>query len=271
VLEQEVALEHKGVGAAPGMDQEGFDADEIFSMVQQQSFAPDGWLTDALLAPLRVLSFWTMKDRARQVGETAGFTLLQQLQQVGNATGPTHIHLMGHSFGCIVASAALGGPANGELLARPVASMMLVQGALSLWSYSKEIPPAPGQTGYFHPLIEQKKIAGPILTTQSTFDTAVGVFYPLGACALQQVSFAPGDLPKYGRIGTFGIQGSQLPIVELTLLPLNGSYSFEPGKIYNLESSHYIAQGNGLAGAHNDIAHPEVAHAYWQAARGNCL
>jgi hypothetical protein len=46
VLEQEVALEHKGVGGAPGMDQEGFDADEIFTTVQQQSFAPDGWLTD---------------------------------------------------------------------------------------------------------------------------------------------------------------------------------------------------------------------------------
>ena len=42
-------------------------------------------------------------------------------------------------------------------------------------------------------------------------------------------------------------------------------YGFEPGHIYNLEASHVIKNGGGFSGAHSDIAHPEVAHAMWQA------
>jgi hypothetical protein len=265
VLEQESRLEYNGVGAAPGADQDSFDPEWIFSVALQQSFGPGMWVTDALLAPLRTLSFWKMKERARRIGETAGFSLLQALQQAPTKGDSVRIHLMGHSFGCIVVSAALSGPSGRGALVRPVDAVMLVQGALSLWSYSAEIAPSPGQAGYFHSLMAQKKIAGPIITTQSTYDKAVGFFYPLGAGIMQQVSFAPGDFPTYGGIGSFGIQGPQLDIVDVPLLPLTGSYAFEPGKIYNLESSHVICQGDGPAGAHSDIAHPEVAHAFWQA------
>ena len=41
---------------------------------------------------------------------------------------------------------------------------------------------------------------------------------------------------------------------------------FEPGKIYNLDSSTFIAKGDGVSGAHSDIDGPQVAHAMWQAA-----
>ena len=43
-------------------------------------------------------------------------------------------------------------------------------------------------------------------------------------------------------------------------------YRFEAGKIYNLESSQFIAKGAGASGAHSDIDGPQVAHALWQAA-----
>ncbi len=266
-LDRETGLGYAGVGAAPGTDREGFDPEGIVQAALEQSFAPGGFSTDALLAPLRVLSFWKMKDRARHFGETGGFTLLRELQRVRKAGDPVRFHLMGHSFGCIVVSAALGGPGGHGMLERPVDSVALVQGALSLWSYSSDIPPSPGQAGYFNALMTQKKIAGPIITTQSAFDTAVGRFYPLGAGVMQQVSFAPGEFPTYGGVGAFGIQGPKLDIVNLQMLPLDGSYSFEPGKIYNLESSQFIREGSGPSGAHSDIAHPEVAHAFWQAVR----
>ena len=43
-------------------------------------------------------------------------------------------------------------------------------------------------------------------------------------------------------------------------------YEFEPGKVYNLDGSPYIAEMQSLgSGAHNDIAQPEVAHAMWSA------
>ena len=43
-------------------------------------------------------------------------------------------------------------------------------------------------------------------------------------------------------------------------------YEFERGRVYNLDGSRYIAEMQSLgSGAHNDIAHPEVAHAMWSA------
>jgi hypothetical protein len=42
-------------------------------------------------------------------------------------------------------------------------------------------------------------------------------------------------------------------------------YQFAAGQVYNLEASAFIRNGDGPAGAHNDIAGPEVAHAIWQA------
>jgi hypothetical protein len=55
------------------------------------------------------------------------------------------------------------------------------------------------------------------------------------------------------------------------MLPHDASYSFEAGRIYNLESSDYIRKipaDAGLGGAHSAIDEPEVAHAVWEAALG---
>jgi hypothetical protein len=179
-----------------------------------------------------------------------------------------HFHLMGHSFGCIVVSATLAGPAGQGEIVRPVDSVMLIQGALSLWSYCSDIPHAPGQSGYFHSLISGRRVRGPIITTQSVFDTAVGRFYPLGAGVARQVAFAPNEYPKYGGVGSFGVRGPGLEVGDLAMLPVGETYKFEPGKVYNLESSHFICEGSGASGAHSDIAKPEVAHAFWAAAGG---
>ena len=72
-------------------------------------------------------------------------------------------------------------------------------------------------------------------------------------------------LPKYGGIGSFGIQGTTVA-VDRDMLDKEGDYGFASGKVYNLESSKYIAKKEGASGAHSDIAVPQVAHAIWQAA-----
>jgi pimeloyl-ACP methyl ester carboxylesterase len=175
-------------------------------------------------------------------------------------------HLMGHSFGCIAASALVAGPKGCGQLVRPVESLTLVQGAMSLWSYCTDIPATPGQKGYFRSVVADRKVRGPILTTRTPFDTAVGRFYPLGAGVRQQVSFAPGELPTYGAVGAFGLRGSGLTADDKAMLPTNQTYGFQPGHVYNLECSEYIRQGSGADGAHGDFLHPEVAHAVWEAA-----
>src|SRR5262249_53359187 len=65
---------------------------------------------------------------------------------------------------------------------------------------------------------------------------------------------------------TFGLQGPGLEVVDRDMLPADGDYGFEAGKVYNLAGGRYSREGGGFSGAHSDIARPEVAHAVWQAA-----
>ena len=265
-LNQEAGLGSGGVAADPGADREAFDPDMIFRISKQEPVSFSGFDWGSVLNPLRTLSFWKMKDRARQIGEKAGFKLLTDLQRA--SSDQVRFHLMGHSFGCIVVSATLAGPGRSGVLPQPVNSVALVQGALSLWSYCSSIDVDKDQPGYFRGVIADRKVSGPIITTQSELDTAVKNMYPLGAGVAKQIDYAPGELPKYGGLGTFGIRGSGLEIEDLKMRSVNESYEFKPSKVYNLESTQYICDtsGGGLGGAHSDIAKPEVAHAVWQAA-----
>jgi hypothetical protein len=255
----------------PGADQDGFDAGAIIAEAKAASEeGPSGTpgllgigdkLREALIMPLRQLSFWKMKDRARKFGETGGHALLTSLQKAAPKAG---FHLMGHSFGCIVVSATVAGPPNGKPLPRPVDSLFLVQGALSLWSYANDIPYAPGTAGYFHRIMKNRLVRGPIVTTRSTRDTAVGRLYPLGAKLKKQLVLADPKYPQYGGIGSFGIQGIGAG-EDMQMQSATHAYNFREGRVYNLEASKVIRNGGGASGAHSDIAHPEVAHAFWAA------
>jgi hypothetical protein len=254
-----------GVAASPEAEHEPFNPEESFQLAQNESDAGFGGFDwGGVLSPLRQLSFWTMKKRARAVGESGMHEFVAAVQR---ALPEVRVHLMGHSFGCIVVSAILRG--KGGQLPRPVESAVLVQGALSLWSYCKDIPKAKGKPGFFHPIISGQAVRGPIVTTRSKFDTAVGKFYPIAAGIAGQVDFDASedkDLPKYGGIGAFGIRGLDAGVVSDTLRDAAHEYGFKAGTIYNLESSEFIKNGDGASGAHSDIDGPEVAHAIWQAA-----
>lgn len=217
----------------------------------------DGNLADALLSPLRQLSFWRMKDRARDVGERGVSGLLRKLQDA--APAGTRFHVMGHSFGCIVVSSAIAGE-RGAAPPRPVHSALLVQGALSLWSYCPDID---GEPGYFHRIVDKKLVRGPIVTTRSKHDRAVGRYYPMGAGIAGQRTLA--DLPKYGGAGSFGLQGLGDLARDAAIGSDTTDYGLVAGKVHNIEASPVIRQGGGASGAHSDIAHPEVAHLAWQA------
>jgi hypothetical protein len=250
-----------GPDGPPDADGVAFDARAAFDAGNEAGDAFGGISLGGLLGPLRQLSFWKMKNRARTVGEGGMHTFLAQMQQ---ALPTARFHLMGHSFGCIVVSSILGGPGGTTPLPRPVDSVALVQGALSLWAYADRIPDG-NSPGYFNAMIKRGAVRGPIVTTQSKFDTAVGTYYPMAAGLAGQVAFGP-DLPKFGAVGSFGVQGlGELHPVEI--LPETGTYQFAPGKIYNLEGSRFIKKMEGASGAHSDIDGPQVAHMIWQAAR----
>ena len=277
-LVTEAGLEPRGAGAAPGLDQEAFDpAGTIDEWRGESADAPGqpgllggngrAAVRDLLLAPVRQLSFWSMKRRACHVGETEVHRLLAALQQ--GARSP-RLHLMGHSFGCIVVTAAAAGPIRDETivdpLPHPVSSMILVQGAMSLWSFASAIPYPPSAPGYFRPaLAAPAAVDGPIVVTRSQYDRAVGTFYPLGSRISGERLLGDDDFPEFGGIGTFGVRGAA-PSEEQELLADDASYRLDPGCVYNVDASAVIREGGGPSGAHNDIAHPRVAHLFWEAA-----
>ena len=265
-LDREAHLGAQGAAGAPGADREPFDAEAAFQNAKGEagSFGIGSSILSGLLSPLVQLSFWKMKARACSIGEGGGFQFVSRMQQQTQASG-VRFHLMGHSFGCIVMSAAATGPV-GARLPRPIDSLLLVQGALSLWSYCQSIPSKPDQSGYFYRMVKEGRVAGPIVTTISEHDTAVGRLYPLAAGVAGQVAMAPGDLPKYGAVGACGLRGAGFEAIDLDLPAADQALALVPRKIYNLECSHVIRNGGGMAGAHNDIAHPELAHAFWTAA-----
>jgi hypothetical protein len=267
VLDREAGLGAGGPAGGPGGDREPFDPDAAYQTALEESEVSFGSFgLSPVLAILQNLSFFKMKDRARMVGETSVHRLLATLQDIAKKSGrDVRFHLMGHSFGCIVMSAALGGP-PGKATADPVHSAFLAQGAVSFWSYCGDIPYAKGNSGYFRSIIGARRVTGALVTTQSEHDTAVCKMYPLAVGVRGDVAFAPGEFPKYGALGAFGARGPGVNAVDLEMLDASEPYNFEPGKIYNLESSKYIAEMQSLgSGAHNDIAHPQVAHAMWSA------
>src|SRR5262249_56497153 len=88
-------------------DREAFDPEEIFQNaidadqeeVESGSFS-GGFSWGDLLAPLRVLSFWRMKDRARSFGESGANELLRKMQQAV-AGREARFYLIGPPLGCL--------------------------------------------------------------------------------------------------------------------------------------------------------------------------
>jgi hypothetical protein len=137
---------------------------------------------------------------------------------------------------------------------------------MSLWSFGSAIPSAPGRAGYFHRVLADGLIAGPVVVTTSVHDRAVRSFYPIGAGSRGQVDYLPDRLPTYGAIGAFGVRGPGIRVVDDDMRPVDEAYDLQPGVVHNLRADEVIRDGAGVMGAHSDITKPPVAHAVWQAA-----
>jgi hypothetical protein len=145
-------------------------------------------------AALNILNFTTyyeMKTRAGTVGNNGAAPLIDKL-----AAKVDRIHLIGHSFGGrLVAAAAKGSTTN------KMASLTLLQAAFSHNGFSKVMK------GVFRNVVEAKRIAGPILITNTKNDKAVGLAYPIASRINNDTAMAIGD--KNDRFGGIGRNGAQ--------------------------------------------------------------
>ena len=194
------------------------------------------------------LAYYEMKKRAGTVGQSGVAPMLDRL-----ADNVQRIHLVGHSFGCRVVTAAAAASTTDKLQ-----SMSLLQGAFSHNGFSKSM------NGFFRSVVDNQRIKGPIVITYTPNDRAVGIAYPVASRLAGTVASAFGDAnDKFGGLGRNGAQKMEAGEVVQDvdgLLAVGGIYSWQPGRFHNLESSKYIVDPSG-GDAHGFVTGKEVAWA----------
>src|SRR5262245_35614118 len=194
------------------------------------------------------LAYYEMKKRAGTVGQSGVAPMLDRL-----ADNVQRIHLIGHSFGCRVVTAAAAVSTTDKLQ-----SMSLLQGAFSHNGFSKSM------NGFFRSVVDNQRIKGPIVISYTPNDRAVGIAYPVASRLAGTVASAFGDAnDKFGGLGRNGAQKMEAGEVVQDvdgLLAVGGIYSWQPGRFHNLESSKYIVDPSG-GDAHGFVTGKEVAWA----------
>lgn len=212
-------------------------------------------------AALRATTYWTMKNRAGIVGKTGLGPLLGRLHE---AVPDLKIHLLGHSFGARLVSYALAGlpdlPGDSK---SPVKSLFLLQGAFSHFTFADPLPFDQNRKGELAGLAS--RVDGPLLTTHSLKDTAVGTAYPFASIvAGQDAADASDALFRWGAMGHDGAQSVEAAHDNLSAP--GKTYAFAAGKWLNLDGNLVIINGGPPSGAHSDIVHPQTAWAALSAA-----
>lgn len=202
---------------------------------------------------LRVFSFYEMKNRAGTVGEKGVAPILAKLKDEDSAI---RVHLLGHSFGARLVSFVLKGLPSAD--ASPVSSLLLIQGAFSHWAFAeKEDMPwhMPGALCKF-----EDRVHGPLVSTFSDFDWAVGKWYPRASFLSQDATQAAKVATEWGGMGSDGFQGST-PQADATLAPGSVPSGLTPGRFYRVDANAVIkdTSQSSFSGAHSDIEKPEIA------------
>ena len=196
---------------------------------------------------LNLTTYYQMKERSGVVGSTGVNRVLRSIR----AQNPNiKLHLIGHSFGGRLVTAAAAGPEDQPPV--KVDTLTLLQAAFSHYGFSERYDGT--NNGFFRKVIAGKTVSGPTLITCTQNDMAVGKMYPLASLLAGQVAAALGDKnDKYGGIGRNGAQKTP-EASDGTLLDLGSPYQFQAGKLHNLNSDAIIK-------GHSDICHNEVVYA----------
>ena len=215
-----------------------------------------GQLWNGALNAVRVTTYWTMKNRAGIVGKDGLGPLVGKIQTVAPSL---NVHLLGHSFGARVVSYSLAGLPDPPAGAKsPVKSLFLLQGAFSHFAFADALPFDTSRKGDLAGMAV--RVDGPLLTTHSLKDSAVGTSYPLASVlAGQDASDATDSMYRWEGMGHDGAQA--VNAADAPLGKVQTKYDFASGKWLNLDGNQIIVNGGPPSGAHSDIVHPEIAWA----------
>ena len=205
---------------------------------------------------LRSMSYYEMKNRAGVIGRNG---LGPMLGKLAAADPGVRVHLMGHSFGARLVAFSLSGlPQAATGANSPVKTLFLIQGAFSHFAFANPVPDilvsGPGALSAF-----AGNVNGPLLSTFTAADRAVGWWYPAASMLAHQDAQAADDLTyQWGGMGHDGYQQPQAGTTVKLAAP-GTKYNFQPGTFYLLDSNAIIcADQSPVSGAHSDIQHAEV-------------
>ena len=200
-------------------------------------------IRDRALDIANFTTYYVMKKRAGIVGKEGVGPLVAQIRTRYSA----RVHLVGHSFGGRVVTAAT----DAQQGAGAISSLSLLQTA---YSHNALGDNNKGLVGFFRGVITGKKVKGPIIISHTVNDRAVGIAYPIASRLARDNSKALGDrndpFGGLGRNGALFADASE----EFKLTKDVAGFAFKSGKIYNLNADDVIMN-------HGDVERPAVARA----------
>jgi hypothetical protein len=205
---------------------------------------------------LNYVTYYQMKDRAGIVGR-AGVN--QAIQRVRADLPAVRIHLIGHSFGCRVVTAAVTGDTpTPKGFAN---SLSLLQAAFSHYSFSASFDDS-NTPGFYRNLITEGRVSGPVIITYTHADKAVGLAYAVASRAMHQIASAIGDKnDPYGGLGSNGAQKTA-EARDMPMPKAGGVFAnaLSKGSMSNLNA-------DGLIASHSDVRNPNAAYVVLSTAR----
>ncbi len=200
-----------------------------------------------------LVTYYQMKNRAGVVGQRGVSDMLKQIRAARPASGdnPLRLHLLGHSFGCRLVTAATSGA--GDAPGLPVNSLSLFQGAFSHYGFAQAYDGT--HDGLFRRVVtDPSRLTGPLIISFTSKDKAVGLAYPIASRVARQIASAMGDAnDPYGGLGRNGAQKTP-GATTMTMCAAGTPYEFAARGVYNLDA-------NSVISAHSDLGHDEVAWA----------
>ncbi len=200
-------------------------------------------------------TYFEMKARAGRVGAGLATVLAQQVPR------NVRIHLIGHSFGARLVTAACSAPDS-----LPTETLCLLQGAFSHNALGTGFGDDGKVVGAYRNVIEERRVAGTVMITHTHRDTAVGLFYALASSVsgviassfgAERILGGPDD--PHGGLGANGALSMLNDEAMSTVASQSGSLpELSRGRVSNVLCDEIVED-------HNDVANARVGALVWKA------